>query len=144
VFQPLWIYDLEPLIFIHLYTVVSLLLIVVNIPLPYGLHQFIHLTKLLIYVRSALSTQIRAKKERTAHLLDLRHVHAFPLPRIAFQLLGVHLPLSQEANLQCISKKSIYLPKEPSAYNVHWVLHVAVRPELALDVFVAEYSHLPR
>lgn len=59
----------------------------------------------------------------TTHLVDLALVHLFALPALALDLLCVCLPFGQEAD------------------DVHRVFRATVRPELALDIFVAEDAH---
>lgn len=61
-----------------------------------------------------------------AHLVELGGVEPLAAPGIALKLLRVQLPLGQEA------------------HDVHGVVNGAVKPELALDVLVAQHAHRGR
>ena len=44
--------------------------------------------------------------KQTTHFINLRSIHTFPNPRIAFKFLSIHLPFCQEANLPQNNMKS--------------------------------------
>lgn len=79
-------------------------------------------------------------RRRTAHFVYLGLVHLCIPPGIALELLGVHLPLGQEANLQRVS--GAVVGAMGAQYDVDGIVDLSVGAELGPDVLVAEQAHL--
>lgn len=81
------------------------------------------------------------EEQHTTHFVNLGLVHLFASPVLSFNLLNVRLPFGEKSDLPRLVSICIGIGDQ-SAYNVYRIVDFAVCPELALDVLVAEHSHL--
>lgn len=106
-------------------------------------------------VSAHTATFTSAGQVLTTHLLQLSLVKLVALPGIAFNLLGIRLPLSQEANLdkppsqhsRIPSRRLAIRPRQTTtdrvpSYQMHRIIHSAMGPKLGFDVLVTQDAHL--
>jgi len=74
-------------------------------PLTDSAHELIQLADLLVYKKhvSEKHSLVSTGLQLTTHFVDLCLIHFFASPGVAFNLLSVHLPLCEEANLFFVS-----------------------------------------